>query len=504
MIFKEWGSHQRKWWGKWHLYLGLIAGLIVSIVGFTGSILVFQDEIDQQLNPELFFVEEKGTYKDYGEIMSLVNELHPELSPQSIMINKGGLNPTYRILTDNFQTEVFINPITGEIIDTRPRFGRFIGSVMELHRTLMIPVAGRFIVGAASLILLILSITGIRLWLPKKIHQVKSSLTVKFSSSFKQQNRSWHNILGVFTFPIVSMLSVSGCAFVINLLILPLMLMLSGYSPKLLMNIFASKSNYSVEYKTLPVSDILNSFHKAEPEAKVTAIIFPGDSTGAYLINAQNPGKIEDGRRVLSSIDQYSGNILFNTETDLPNVAHAYLSWIQPIHYGSFGGIITRLLAFIGGLTPLILTITGFLIWWPRYISRKKYRDKNNYINTDDVIDKVDLPKVNVFKFLFCQLKKGFKYALWILPITFLSGGLYGLAAGIVWQPACFAVIFCSLLAMLNFGVSVIALLFNILFLVPFKKGKRYILKYFAWSSSIFVVYLAAYFFFSNIHICRF
>lgn len=500
---KKWGSHQRKWWGKWHLYLGLIAGLIVSIIGITGSILVFQDEIDRKLNPELFSVEANGIYKDYGEILPLVKNLHPELSVQSIMINKGAANPTYRILTDSFQTEIFINPYTGEIIDTRPRFGRFIGSVMDIHRTLMIPGIGRYIVGAASLILLILSITGIRLWLPKKIRQIKSSFTVKFSASFTQQNRSWHNILGVFTFPVVTMLSLSGCVFVMNILILPLMLMLSGNSPQILMNIIAAKSNYSVEYKPLLLSDILDSFQNEEPQAKVTAIIFPRDSVGAYLINAQSPGKIDEGRRVLSSVDQYTGKILFNSERDLPNVVLAYLSWLQPLHYGSFGGIITRILALIGGLAPLILTITGFFIWWPRYTSRKRFSEKNKERVTEKV-DVQDQPKVKVWKFFLNELKKGFKYALWILPITFFSGGLYGLFVGILWQPACFAVIFCSFLATFNFSVALITLLFNLLFLVPLKRGKRYILRYFAWSMSIFVVYLIAYFFFSNIHICKF
>lgn len=501
MTIKEWASHQSKWWGKWHLYLGLIAGLIVSVVGITGSILVFQDEIDQKMNPELFTVQANGTYKDYGEILPLVKKLYPELGAESIMINKGSEHPTYRILKDGYKTEVFINPYTGEVLDSRPRFGRFLGSVMDIHRSLMIPGVGRYIVGAASLILLILSITGIRLWLPKKIKQIKSSLTVKFSSSFTQQNRSWHNILGVFTFPVVSMLSLSGCVFVLNILILPLMFMFAGSSPQILMNIFGAKSNYSVEAQSLPLANILDSFQEVEPNATVTAIIFPKDSTGAYLINAQSPSKMAGGRKVLSTVDQYSGKILFNSETDLPNVVHAYLSWIQPIHYGSFGGIITRISALIGGLIPLILTITGFFIWWPRYTGRKKYLEKNkNKVFKKNEVQ--ELLKVNVWKFFSGQIKKGFVYALWILPITFFSGGLYGLLVGIVWQPACFAVIFCSFLATINFIVALIVLIFNLLFLVPFKKGKRYILKYFAWSLGIFIIYLIAYLIFS--HICKF
>ncbi|WP_346985148.1 PepSY-associated TM helix domain-containing protein [Chryseobacterium sp. POE27] len=52
----QWAYHQKRWFGKWHLYVGIFAGLILTIVGLTGSILVFQDEIDQALNPELFEV----------------------------------------------------------------------------------------------------------------------------------------------------------------------------------------------------------------------------------------------------------------------------------------------------------------------------------------------------------------------------------------------------------------------------------------------------------------
>lgn len=135
----------------------------------------------------------------------------------------------------------------------------------------------------------------------------------------------------------------------LNILILPLMFMFAGSSPQILMNIFGAKSNYSVEAQSLPLANILDSFQEVEPNATVTAIIFPKDSTGAYLINAQSPSKMAEGRKVLSTVDQYSGKILFNSETDLPNVVHAYLSWIQPIHYGSFGGITTRISALIGG-----------------------------------------------------------------------------------------------------------------------------------------------------------
>ena len=40
--------------GFLHLWLGLASGLIVFIVALTGSILVFEDELDEFFNPEFY------------------------------------------------------------------------------------------------------------------------------------------------------------------------------------------------------------------------------------------------------------------------------------------------------------------------------------------------------------------------------------------------------------------------------------------------------------------
>lgn len=49
--------------GFLHLWLGLASGLIVFIVALTGSILVFEDEIDAFVNPEFYKVWTIGTKK---------------------------------------------------------------------------------------------------------------------------------------------------------------------------------------------------------------------------------------------------------------------------------------------------------------------------------------------------------------------------------------------------------------------------------------------------------
>ncbi|WP_235830928.1 PepSY domain-containing protein [Flavobacterium ustbae] len=42
--------------GLLHLWLGLASGLIVFVVSLTGNIFVFEEELDEYFNPELYKV----------------------------------------------------------------------------------------------------------------------------------------------------------------------------------------------------------------------------------------------------------------------------------------------------------------------------------------------------------------------------------------------------------------------------------------------------------------
>jgi uncharacterized iron-regulated membrane protein len=48
------------------------------------------------------------------------------------------------------------------------------------------------------------------------------------------------------------------------------------------------------------------------------------------------------------------------------------LNSFTPLHYGTFGGLPTRIFYVFVGLTPLILLATGFVMWW--YRKRKDIR----------------------------------------------------------------------------------------------------------------------------------
>ncbi|WP_276480150.1 PepSY-associated TM helix domain-containing protein [Paraflavitalea pollutisoli] len=511
----QWARHQQRWFGKWHLYLGIIAGLIVAIVGVTGSILVFQDEIDRALNKELFVVMEQQHKIPVEKIVPMVRQQYPHLQIDYIMALDTNANAAYQAFNFKTEEEFFINPYTGALSGKRIHESSFVHIVTEIHRTLLIPAAGRYIVGISTLILLILTITGLRLWIPQKWKLLKSVLTVNFKTSFKRQNYDWHNVLGFYSAPVVALLSLTGVCITFSLLVVPLLFLLSGRSPQGVAQVLGAKSEYTPGATPLSLDSVVAIGKRAMPENRVGGLALPTDSSSNYRLDLVSPGLPKSGKREMLIIDQYTGKVLLNSRTDFPNVGNGYLSWVTPIHYGSFGGRPTQIVALLAGLMPLVLFITGFIIWWPRYKKQRKSDSKKAQraaqqaaagdqpmVGEPSAAAPAAVPNatvgamlqsIPVRQYFWIHLKKGVVYASWFVLIGAVMGALYGVFSGIVIEPAVFTVVFTAIFVTANFVVALISLLFYTLFLLPFKRNGRPVLKYFALSLSFFLVFLVAY-----------
>jgi hypothetical protein len=146
-----------------------------------------------------------------------------------------------------------------------------------------------------------------------------------------------------------------------------------------------------------------------------------------------------------------------------------------------------------------VLAITGFIIWWPRYKkqrrSDKKQAEKQrtaNYAATATT-QPFPLPTRYGWNYFWQHSKKGFFYAGWLLTIGMTMGALYGLPSGIVIQPAVFTIAFTTVLVVLNFAVALLTFITCLLFLAPFKKMSKAVIKYFAISLSLTVVFMLIY-----------
>lgn len=489
----RWSLHQKRWFGKWHLYLGIIAGAILCVVGLTGSVLVFEDEIDIALNKKLFESLQGQKRYTIAEIVPVVQLKYPDKKFDYVyQWSEDNPNATYRFYNFATEEDFFINPYTGELSGSRLAHSGFTGIVTDIHRTLLVPVAGRYMVGLATLCMLVLTISGLRLWVPqqyRKWKQWKAVLTVNFKAGFKRQNYDWHNVLGFYSAPVVILISLSGFAITFSNVFIAFLFMLTGNSPQSVAGIFDQRSAYTQGAKSLSTIEVAQIGAASFPGGTLLGIAMPADKNAVYRLDIKSKGASKTGNRVMMMVDQYTGRVAINSEKDFPNIGNSYLTWLTPIHFGSFGGMPTRILACIGGLIPLALYITGFIIWWPRY---KKQSDKAVIAPRLGTKDREpenirNLPTAIYFNYYF---RKGMKYGGMLLLSSFIAGALYGLISGIVLQPGLFGVVYTGISIFVNFLVALLVILFNLLFLVPSRRSVKSTYKYFSLSLALVIVFL--------------
>ncbi len=478
----QWAVHQKRWFGRWHLYLGIFAGAVLTIVGLTGGILVFQDEIDHALNPELFTTLEQQKRIPLEDIIPLVKTKHPEKTFEYAMdTDDESPTSTYRFYSFKDQTEFFVDPYTAEITGKRIASSSFTRIVATIHRTLFIPGIGSFIVGLAALSLIILTISGIRLWLPQKLKHLKKSLSVDLKASFKKQNYDWHKVIGVFTAPVVLTLALTGVIICFSTFFIALLFLLNGRSPQSVASIFNARSIVKENQQPLTPRQASGKIYALFPNIEIKGISMPAKKDGSYRFDGKIEGKSKTGKRLMFMVDQYSGKILLNSEADFPDTGNSYLSWVTPLHYGTFGGWPTRILALLGSLMLPVMFVSGFIIWWSRYRGRRKRKGPTK--------PKPEIPVAIGNTSFLHYFAKGLKYASVILLGAFATGFLYGLISGVVIPPAMFVAYYTAIIVLINFAF---ALLTSIAYLIGliFKKDNRSLLKYGSYSLAFLLVFL--------------
>lgn len=110
--------------------------------------------------------------------------------------------------------------------------------------------------------------------------------------------------------------------------------------------------------------------HKADvalPDATTTYISLPTEKEGVFQIYRKFPQNTEDYDNAVY-LDQYSGKVLkVSQSSDPKSLTERFTSSFSPVHFGTFWGVPSRIFYVFIGLTPLILSITGFAMWRYRY-----------------------------------------------------------------------------------------------------------------------------------------
>ena len=355
--------------GFLHLWLGLSSGLIVFIVALTGSILVFEDEIDAFVNPEFYQVSNIGTKK-------LPVDVYVHVIEKKYKINQLDRIQTYEDAqrtvivsgpdADKNDQIFSVDPYTGNILARVSEKSRFFSVVLDLHRHLILGEVGKFITGCSCIIFVFMLISGIILWWPKKIKNLKQRLTVKWSASFKRVNWDFHSIFGFYTFSILLIISLTGLTWSFKWFESGIYLLADGTAKKPSAKV---ENPTKIDLKVDKTYFYQNMFSKTDSIYKYkgdTQIRIPSDTINSIMVIKLNLEKSIPNISSIAYFDKYTGELLKIKPYESFSRGDKVRRLIYPIHTGSIFGYPTKILAFLVCLFAVTLPITGFLIWWGR------------------------------------------------------------------------------------------------------------------------------------------
>ncbi|PSB09683.1 peptidase [Pleurocapsa sp. CCALA 161] len=344
-----------------HRWLGLTVGIIAIVIGITGSILVFYQEIDPWLlSQRVGQIEPTGDRLSLEVILDKVQANYQErqdLKFDSISpLEKPDLVQVSFIDSKELSTEVDVSPYTGEVLNTRVWDTSFFGRVFQLHYALLAGNVGTAIAGIAALFMFILSLTGLVLW--SGWRNFMAGFKIKWNARLKRKNYDIHQVAGIISVVFLAMIALTGFFWNFHDQTEPL-IYAATFSPKPVEPV----SQVVPGTTTMNLEEILQRAQTALPGGKITYIGLPTEPTEVFHIYKQLPGQ-KDKYTSEVALDRYTGKVLktVNATQALP-LGDRVLNAFVPMHYGTFGGLPTRILYIFVGLSPTILFITGLVMY---------------------------------------------------------------------------------------------------------------------------------------------
>ena len=356
----------RPFWLAIHKYVGLVLGVLVTLIGVSGSLLVYQHEIDGALAPHLYYVEPGAKTASLEEIIQSTLAAYPDRRPVHLVPNDGHPKSTYQLnlrKDGDGDIRVFVNPYTTEVLGARSGL-TIVGFIGNIHINLLMGPFGNILVGLVSIAMLLTFFVGMILWWPSK-SSLKRSFTLSWRFGLERFMRDLHNVSGLYLLLIMFVLTFTGTAIVFpNATKAALKLIVpGGYQ----LQLTRPQSQPFPDGRSISIQQAVQVARNAVPENKVNRVWSPFGPQHFYIVATTPSGAVIQAPSQVIRVDQYSGEILTVPRSADPNFVDQFFDgWIDPLHSGAAFGELGRFMAFIGGFALPILFGTGTYMWYRR------------------------------------------------------------------------------------------------------------------------------------------
>jgi uncharacterized iron-regulated membrane protein len=357
-----------------HRWLGLSVGAVLVLIGITGSFNVFYREIDAVLNAELYTPRGPEHRVTLAEVMQAAEAA--DSAPITTIIAPDRTWPVWVVTHAHPSGDIrhpvlwttMIDPSNGKVLGQRDYTHSLVFTIYRLHSTLLLAQWwGKELVGSIGAVLIISCLSGLYLWWPRP-GLLWRSISVRKGVSPLRLWIELHQTAGFWALLPFVMIAVTGFGLVYPGAVRPIVGLLSPATPYPSPTIEQEQATGT----GLPAERIIELARAAKPGRDITLLNPPSRGRNTWRVLVRPPGADPALRsRGALWLDPWTGAIVHDRTSDAMSMGNRYMTEQLWLHNGATFGFVGRLLVFACGFMPLVLFITGFLIWRNKRQSRR-------------------------------------------------------------------------------------------------------------------------------------
>ena len=353
-----------------HLWTGLLLALYIVVIALSGAILVFETELTAALIPRTLTHIAPTQTASIPHVVDAFRSAYPGATIETLIVPSravpvyqiaaiGTAGRTFTVLADSAATRLVRQPRT------------WLNWVHDLHDSLLLGEAhGMQVNGVGGGLLLAAAFSGLVVWWPG-VKQWRRGFLIGLRSRWRRMNYDAHSAIGIWTLLLVLWWAFSGLYFgwyrqvgaVVNA-ISPLRGMVA---PQLPSEVYANTDPRRVSLET-----ILAAAQQASPTGHLYSI------SNATLVQPTLSAAMDlrawgdFSHRDLVTIDTVTGHVLSVWHYGSNHSLGDWILWaMHPIHFGTLWGLPVKILWFLLGLSLAVLSFTGVLMYWNRYLRHR-------------------------------------------------------------------------------------------------------------------------------------
>ena len=351
-----------------HLWAGVLLSLYVVAIALSGAVLVFRGEWNRAALPAGLNAYEPGRVAPIAAVLERYKAAEPLGKVTNLTMPSPGY-PAYLLATSDAMhrsVAMLADPVTGAI---HARRRSWVDWVYDLHVYLLLGKAhGMQVNAVGAAVLLVLCGTGIFLWWPGTRIWTRG-LRIRLGHRWRRINFDAHQAIGFWTLAIVAWWAFSGLYFAwyrqVSAAVGAVSPLRGMVAPK------AAANAAGAGLQRVSLHAVIEAAQRASPHGRMFSISDPGLTGGSVYALMDLRASGDFSHRDIVTISTQDARVLTVWHYRQNETAGDWIIWaMHPLHFGTLWGMAVKVLwAGLGGALA-VLSVTGMLLYWNRYLRR--------------------------------------------------------------------------------------------------------------------------------------